>query len=133
MLAPLSLMGLPLATSKVFLVVIYCSPLALLILILLLNRNMKIFTKENIKFYVTEIMGVGLIITFIFIDNKAKSYFLLCFMIACCLGVLCEALYLTYSGFDISNVKVHPEPEYEERPKKRIYNEEEEKNSEGYF
>ena len=43
MLSPASMIGLPMANSSVYYVVIYASPVALLFLILLLNRNMKIF------------------------------------------------------------------------------------------
>lgn len=51
MLSPASLIGLPMCTSKILIVIIFVSPLALLFLILLLNRNMKIFTKAKVKIY----------------------------------------------------------------------------------
>ncbi len=44
-LSPASMIGLALATSEIILVIVYCAPFGLLFLILLLNRNMKIFTK----------------------------------------------------------------------------------------
>jgi hypothetical protein len=42
---PANLLGLMMATSTTILVIIYCAPFALLILIVLLNRNMKIISK----------------------------------------------------------------------------------------
>ena len=51
MLAPASMVGIPLATSQIILAIVYASPLALLLLIMILNRSMKIFTKANIKLF----------------------------------------------------------------------------------
>lgn len=71
------MIGLALATSQVILVVVYCAPLALLLLILLLNRNMKILTKPNIKFFLVEIVMIGLTIAFIFLNDQFKTYLLI--------------------------------------------------------
>lgn len=51
-LSPASMVGIALSSSEIVLLIVYCSPIALLALILLLNRNMKVFTRENIKFLV---------------------------------------------------------------------------------
>lgn len=71
------MIGIPLATSQLILVIVYCAPLALLLLILLLNRNMKIITRPNIKFFITELMMIGLIIAFIFLNDQIKTYLLI--------------------------------------------------------
>lgn len=52
MLSPAAMIGLMISASTTILVIIYCAPFALLILILLLNRNMNIFTKPNLRFFI---------------------------------------------------------------------------------
>lgn len=80
LLAPASLIGLMLVQSSAFLIIIYCSPLALLLLIVLLNRNMKIITFGNVLFFVTEAVMIGLTVCFILVNDAIKTYILLVVM-----------------------------------------------------
>lgn len=110
MLAPTTMIGLPLATSETILVVVYCAPFALLILILLLNRNMKVFTKNNIKFFIVELLMVGLTMAFIFLNDEIKTYILMVIIFGTLVGITVETWILYRSGFEFEN-KVHPELE----------------------
>lgn len=51
-ISPLSILGLPLAQSSLLYMLVYLSPLGLLFLVILLNRNYEIFTKAKVCFYV---------------------------------------------------------------------------------
>jgi hypothetical protein len=45
MISPLAFIGLPLANTSIFYLIIYLSPLSLLVLIILLNKNFEILSK----------------------------------------------------------------------------------------
>lgn len=107
-LAPTSLIGLMLVQSSVYLIIVYCSPLALLLLILLLNHNMKIITFSNFVFFITEIVMIGLTVGFILLGDQAKTYLLLVTMFVSIIGVFSEAWLLYYGGVNLSLGKVYP-------------------------
>ena len=109
MLSPLAFIGFSFITISPLYCIIYCSPLALLLLILLLNRNMKICTKPNIVFYVIEILMVGVAVGYILVDDLIRSYLLIIFEFVCMIVVLMECILVYKSGVDLSKIKVHPE------------------------
>lgn len=123
MLAPAAMIGLPMASSEIILVVIYCAPLALLFLIMLLNRNMKVFTKSNVKFFVVEAIMIGVTVGFILLNDEIKTYLMLAIIFGSAAGISGEVWVAYNSGFDLGDNKVHPElSNLEDQPvKKRIY------------
>ena len=130
-LSPAAFIGLPLATSQVILTVVYCAPFALLFLILLLNRNMKIFSKPNLKFFILEAAMVGLTLAIIYLNDEIKSYLLVVIIFGSAVGITAESWLAYNSGFEFGGTKVHPEliSIDDERPQKKIYGEE----KDGYF
>lgn len=131
MLSPAAFIGLPLATSQIILTVVYCAPFGLLFLILLLNRNMKIFSKPNLKFFILEAAMVGLTLAIIYLNDEIKSYLLVVIIFGSAVGITAESWLAYNSGFELGGTKVHPEliSIDDERPQKKIYGEE----KDGYF
>lgn len=107
MIAPISLIGLAMVSSKTMLIVVYCSPFALLLLILLLNRNMKILSFDNIKFFVVEVLMVALTLTFVFLPESFRVYLLVAILFFIILAIFIEILIQYLSGYNFS--KVYPE------------------------
>ena len=62
LLSPLGMIGLPLVSSSGLILLMYCIPFGLLILIIILNKDFKIFTIPNVLFYITELVLIGLIV-----------------------------------------------------------------------
>lgn len=76
MISPITFIGFSFISISPFYCLIYGSPLALLLLIILLNRNMKVFTKSNVPFYIIEILMTGVAIAYILVDGTVKTYLL---------------------------------------------------------
>lgn len=109
MLSPATFIGLPMTSSKLLMIIIYISPVALLFLILLLNRHMKIFTRSKVKVYLSEIVSIALTIAFILFNAKLQTYCLLAIMGIAIILFVWEGVVLThFLGIDLSGVKVNP-------------------------
>lgn len=107
-LSPIAMIGLCLITNPTLLLIVYCSPIALLLLIILLNRGMKIFTKTNTIFYVIEILYIGMSVGYILFDDIAKSYLIIAIDLLSLILILMETLRLYYGGINLGDVRVHP-------------------------
>jgi hypothetical protein len=81
------MIGIMIVSSAGPLAIVYCSPFALFILIILLNRNMKIITKSNIFFVITELSMVVFTILFIFVREPFKIYVLLAIIIGSAIAI----------------------------------------------
>ena len=63
-----------------------------------------------------------LIITFLFVDNKAKIFILLGSLYLAMAIFIVESTFLThFLAYDLSDIRVHPEPEIVPQEKKKIY------------
>ena len=103
------MIGLPLVTSSGLILMVYCIPFGLLILIVILNKDFKIFTIPNALFYTTELIMIGLTITFILVDSTAQSYVILGLILACLLVITIEVIIRYRGGIKVSSTQVHPE------------------------
>ena len=107
-LTPAAMIGLPMASSQIVLAIIYCAPFGLLFLILLLNRNMKVFTRPNMKFFIVEAAMVGITISFIFLSDEIRTYIMVAAIFGSALGITMESWLVYNSGFEVGSTKVHP-------------------------
>lgn len=114
MLQPVSLIGLMLGASEISLAFVYCSPFALFILIILLNRHMKIISKSNMVFVITEISMMSLTILFIFVGEPFKIYVLLVIIILSAIAITTEIILVYYNGFVVKAALISPEMEQNE-------------------
>jgi hypothetical protein len=64
-------------SDKNMLLLIYCLPLGLLALIVILNKDFKIVEKSTMKFLGIEILMVGLCILIILMNDKIKTIVIL--------------------------------------------------------
>ena len=62
-LSPIAMIGLCLVTDSILLIIIYIAPIALLLLIVLLNRGMKILTKPHLIFFIVEVIMIAVILS----------------------------------------------------------------------
>ncbi len=69
------------------LMIIYVAPLGLLILIAILNKDIKILDKHNIRFFIVEVvmggMGAGIVLT----NDMLRTYVLLIIQSLCAMLV----------------------------------------------
>jgi hypothetical protein len=112
MLSASAMAGLPFVLISTFYIVVFAAPLALLLLIMLLNKNYEVFTKPKALFYAIECLIIGLIIAFILTPDPYRVYLLLTTILLAIIGIAAEMTYVYYSGVDLSKnlVKVYPEP-----------------------
>lgn len=109
MLSPIAMIGLCLISNPTLLLIIYCSPIALLLLIILLNRDMKIFTKTNTIFYVIEIVYIGMSVAYLLFDGTARSYLIIAVDFVSLILMLMETLRVYYGGISLGDIRVHPD------------------------
>lgn len=110
MLSSASVVGLPFVSNSFYYIIIYLVPLALMILIMLLNKSYQILSKEKVLFYVVETVVAGVIVTFVLVEESYKAYILAGTIGAAILAIVIEMAVLYHSGIDLSKEKVHPEP-----------------------
>lgn len=110
MLSSIPMLGLPLVSSSTMYMIIYLSPLGLLLLIMLLNKGYEICSKGKVIFYVIEIVMAGLTVGFVMLSDPIRSYLLLGTIILCLIVMVIELSVLYYSGLELKrSSKVHPE------------------------
>ncbi len=71
------MIGIGIVSDKNMLLLIYCLPLGLLALIVILNKDFKIVEKITLKFLGIEILMVGLCILIILMNDKIKTIVIL--------------------------------------------------------
>jgi hypothetical protein len=101
MLSPLSIAGLPMVKSQFLYLLVYLAPLALLLLIILLNRNYEIFTKAKIFFYLVEIMMPTFAVLFVIVSDTIKSVIVTIAIAVSILLMIIELSILYYSGISL--------------------------------
>lgn len=112
MLSASSMIGLPFVDNPSYYIMIYLAPAALLVLIILLNKNYEVFTLSKSLFYVTEVMMLVLVVSFLLTPDPYKAYVLLVGVVMAMIAIVVEMSCLYYSGVDLSRSgKVHPETE----------------------
>jgi hypothetical protein len=77
MLSNGAMIGIGIVSDKNMLLLIYCLPLGLLALIVILNKDFKIVEKITLKFLGIEILMVGLCILIILMNDKIKTIVIL--------------------------------------------------------
>lgn len=65
------------------LLIIFLAPLGLLVLIMVLNKEMRIIDKNNIKFCIVEIVMAGINVAITLVDDSIKTYVLLVLLALC--------------------------------------------------
>lgn len=80
--------GIPLTGQSSMLLIIYLAPLGLLVLIMVLNKEMRIIDSSNIKFCITEIIMTVINVIITLVDDSIKTYVLL-IILALCAAVIC--------------------------------------------
>lgn len=80
--------GIPLTGQSSMLLIIYLAPLGLLVLIMVLNKEMRIIDSNNIKFCITEIIMTVINVIITLVDDSIKTYVLL-IVLALCAAVIC--------------------------------------------
>lgn len=80
--------GIPLTGQSSMLLIIYLAPLGLLVLIMVLNKEMRIIDSNNIKFCITEIIMTVINVIITLVDDSIKTYVLL-IILALCAAVIC--------------------------------------------
>jgi hypothetical protein len=109
-LSPLSIIGLPMVQSTFLYILVYLSPLALLLLIILLNRNYQIFTKPKIVFYFVEALLPAFAVAFVMVSDTIKCMVVLIAIGLSAIVMIIEMSVVYYSGVNLErNGKVHPE------------------------
>ena len=88
MLSGTSVVGLPFVDNYIFYITVYLSPLALLVLIVLLNKGYEVFTKPKVLFYVVELLIAGLSVAFILVSDPYRIYILLVTIILSTLAIV---------------------------------------------
>ena len=76
------MIGIGMVSDKNMLLLIYCLPLGLLALIVILNKDFKIVEKSTMKFLGIEILMVGLCILIILMNDKIKTIVILITLLA---------------------------------------------------
>jgi hypothetical protein len=97
MLANLGFIGITMANTSEMLLLIYCIPLGLLMLISIVNKDIKILEKNSIKFYIVEILMTILSILVILLSDPIKTYIILVTIIISLIIFIYE-LFITYYG-----------------------------------
>lgn len=80
--------GIPLTTQGSMLLIIYLAPLGLLILIMVLNKEIKIVDNNNIKFCIIEIFMSAINVTITLVNDSVKTYVLL-IVLALSAAIIC--------------------------------------------
>lgn len=86
MLSPIGMLGLGMAQSVYVYLPIYLSPLALLLLIVLLNRSYEIISRAKVLFYLIEVGLAGFAVGFVMAPDSVRSYILLAAIFAGIIG-----------------------------------------------
>ena len=100
-MSPLSFVGLPLVKSSTLATVVYCSPLALLILIIILNRHYEVISKHKVGFYLVELVGVGTAVGFLLAPDPIRHYMLTLIFLTALVIMFIEGAVRYHSGFSL--------------------------------
>lgn len=76
-MSPLSIIGLPLVSSTFYYYVIFLSPIGLLFMLILFNRNYEICSKVKVLFYIVEVLMCTFPIIFVLMIDEIKSIIVL--------------------------------------------------------
>lgn len=100
-ISPLSILGLPLAQSSLLYMLVYLSPLGLLFLVILLNRNYEIFTKPKVFFYIVEAIIPVFAVLFILMADTFKGIIVLIAIALSVIIVIIELSMAYHSGVSL--------------------------------
>ena len=102
MIGNAAMIGVPMVSESTLLVTVYLCPLGLLALIALLNKEVKIVEKSNIKFFIVEVVMAGIAVAIILTNSLIQTYVLLIVQVASIVAIVVEMSLEYYAGIDLS-------------------------------
>lgn len=101
MLANSGFIGIAMSITSEMLLLIYCIPLGLLIIISIVNKDIKILDANSIKFYIIEIIMIALSICVILLSDPMKTFVIFATVIISLIVFVYELSTTYYGGISL--------------------------------